>query len=703
MEVSDMRRMVTAFVMTVVLLAGGVIAQQKGPQDVDLQAAIRTETVDGDLNGAIKQYGAIVSKYKADRGVSATALVHMAACYQKLGDTQAQKIYERLLSEFGDQKEAAAEARTRLAALQSPAAPQTKQAARQIWADARPGTPSPDGRYLSFVDSETGDLAVRDLSTGTNRRLTNTGGWYSGYAADSVLSPDDRQVAYTLYDKENKVELRVASIAAGEPVRATVVLRIEQNDYLRPIAWMPGGEQLLVLRSLSDRTNQIGRVTIQDGSFRSIKSLDWRYPDLLSLSPDGQYVAYDVPAGDNGSPRDIFVLATDGSRETRVVQNPANDSSPLWSPDGSQLLFLSDRTGSNALWTVSIENGRPNGPAASIKTDVGSISLLGMTKSGALYYFSRTAALRNLYVTDLDAMHATKPPVPATERFINRNVCPTWSRDGEYLAYYSFRDTSISVLVIRSAKTGDERTVPLPTRVASRFQGGPKWFPDNRSVLVESGDAQGSGFGFYRLALDTGNTELLAHVPRNVSSYDLSPDGRTIFYAILVDSRDKVMRFDIDSHRETELRNVVAFIADNAFPAFPGVETVSLAVSPDGLQLARTLLGGVVEVMPTAEGQSREVFRPAVRAMGTGQLRQALAWTPDQRFLLFVQGDGALWKVPALGGKAEKVGISMGFIKNPAVHPDGKQIVFDAAGEGGGGPGGVWALENFLPAVNAKK
>src|SRR5207253_8389596 len=110
-----MRRTVTAFVATVVLLAGGVIAQQKRQQDIDLQAAIRTETVDGDLNGAIKQYGAIVSKYKADRAVTATALVHMAECYEKLGDTQAQKIYERLLSEFGDQKEAAAEARTRLA------------------------------------------------------------------------------------------------------------------------------------------------------------------------------------------------------------------------------------------------------------------------------------------------------------------------------------------------------------------------------------------------------------------------------------------------------------------------------------------------------------------------------------------------------------------------------------------------------------
>jgi hypothetical protein len=69
---------------------------------------------------------------------------------------------------------------------------------------------------------------------------------------------------------------------------------------------------------------------------------------------------------------------------------------------------------------------------------------------------------------------------------------------------------------IRSRKTGEERTVPsarvaFPVGAASS---GPKWLPDNRSVLIESRDAQGAGFGFYRLAIDTGNTRLWAHVPR---------------------------------------------------------------------------------------------------------------------------------------------------------------------------------------------
>ncbi len=166
----------------------------------------------------------------------------------------------------------------------------------------------------------------------------------------------------------------------------------------------------------------------------------------------------------------------------------------------------------------------------SIRADVGPISLLGMTRGGTLHYIEPAPARPNIYLAEVDALRATKAPVPITERLINFNLGSTWSHDGEYLAYYSFlqvsADTRTGVLVVRSTRTGEERTVPLPTRVSSRFQAGPKWFPDNRSVLVESGDADGPGFGFYRFAIDTGNIELLARLPREVSSYDLSPTAR---------------------------------------------------------------------------------------------------------------------------------------------------------------------------------
>jgi len=49
---------------------------------------------------------------------------------------------------------------------------------RRVWAGPDtnlPGSPSLDGRFLSFVDSGSGDLVIRDLASGEKRRLTSSG------------------------------------------------------------------------------------------------------------------------------------------------------------------------------------------------------------------------------------------------------------------------------------------------------------------------------------------------------------------------------------------------------------------------------------------------------------------------------------------------------------------------------------------------
>ena len=309
-----------------------------------MEAARKTAVVDGDLESAIKQYQAIVETYaKADRAAAATALVRIGDGYQKLGRAaESQAAYERAVREFSEQREAVSEARAHLASAQSPALSQSGSTARRIWVgkdkDFGPDVPSPDDRYSSFV-GPTGDVVVRDLRTGVDRRLTDGADWFSEYMGTARISPDSRLVAYDWYiHKEDAVELRVASLAPGEPVRRRTVFRAETAAGAYMSAWMPDGKHLLVLRQQPGQTWQIGIVTLEDGSYRSLKSLEWRRPNVLSPSPDGRFIAYDVPEGEAGSPLDIFLLAADGSHEA-VLRNPANDSFPLWSPDGSTRSF----------------------------------------------------------------------------------------------------------------------------------------------------------------------------------------------------------------------------------------------------------------------------------------------------------------------------------------------------------------------------
>ena len=102
-------------ILTAITAIALAMAQKPDPAQVLLEAAKKKEVVDGDLKAAIKQYGDIVAKYgKSDRAASATALVRMAECHTKLGDTDARKIYERVVRDYSDQKEAVTTARARI-------------------------------------------------------------------------------------------------------------------------------------------------------------------------------------------------------------------------------------------------------------------------------------------------------------------------------------------------------------------------------------------------------------------------------------------------------------------------------------------------------------------------------------------------------------------------------------------------------------
>ncbi len=59
------------------------------------------------------------------------------------------------------------------------------------------------------------------------------------------------------------------------------------------------------------------------------------------------------------------------------------------------------------------------------------------------------------------------------------------------------------------------------------------------------------------------------------------------------------------------------------------------------------------------------------------------------------------WRVPAAGGKPERIGISMtGQLNRPEVSPDGRWITFGVAETGARE---VWAIENFLPEPSAAR
>ena len=356
--------------------------------------------------------------------------------------------------------------------------------ARRVWERAADitGGPSPDGRYLTYVDWDTGDLALRDLKTGKNRRLTNKGSWSESteFALYPTISPSGKQVAYTWFNKDFSYDLRLVGLDGSDP---RVLYRNEEVEYLQPAAWSPDGEHILATFSRSDRTNQIVLVSVADGSVRVLKTLDWRWPGT-SFSPDGRTIAYSFPPQEDSPNRDIFLLATDGSREVPLVTHPADDRSPAWAPDGKRIVFASDRTGNLGAWVIQVAEGKPQGAAKLVKPDMGRIVPMGFTETGS-YYYGLSTGMKDVYVATLDLKTGKllTPSRKATQRFIGSNYAPAWSPDGQYLAYISQRGHSrfgqgSRIISIRSVKTGEERELsPNLNRLGHRMHlpWSPRW------------------------------------------------------------------------------------------------------------------------------------------------------------------------------------------------------------------------------------
>src|SRR5260370_38316979 len=77
------------------------------------------------------------------------------------------------------------------------------------------------------------------------------------------------------------------------------------------------------------------------------------------VSPDGKWVAYTVATPDqeaNRNASNIWVVSTTGGAPMQLTQS-GHDTSPVWSPDGKTLAFLSSRNGDSQVYLLSMEGG----------------------------------------------------------------------------------------------------------------------------------------------------------------------------------------------------------------------------------------------------------------------------------------------------------------------------------------------------------
>jgi Tol biopolymer transport system component len=671
-------------VLTIVtgLLTGATHAHGQSAADA-YQSALQLEEVKGDLDGAIAAYRSILERFPNNRAVNGKAQLHLAVCYERLAKPEARAAYEAVVEHYADQPELVTQAKARLASMAQAlgGAAQNGMVVRQVWAGPGvdvEGKPSRDGRYLTYVDwtsTDTGNVAIRDLTTGENRRLTDATDMAESFAEYPVLSPDGKTIAYGWNNS-----IRLIGIDGSRP---RVLVAERGGLYPYDLTWSPDGTRIAAAMTDygRDKTSQIVLISVGTGSITRLKSTGWRSPGIGEFSPDGRFLLYTVGRSATGDDQDILMLSVDGTSETALVEGPSNDTQPSWTLDGKAILFVSDRSGSKGLWAIRVDQGTPKASPELIRPNVGDIWPKGFTRDGSFFYglINHPA---DLYVAGLDpeTLALTVQPEPLTDRFVGSNSGGSWSPDGRLIAFVRGPDRRSKNLVIRSVSDGAERT--LPTKLMDAYfpaQMGPTWFPDGHSLLVSDTDEPKRKTVFRRVDVQTGQESLVFEKTYESMwpSVALAPDGKALFYTNSegdVDpkmSRLHLVRRDLETGAETELYRAVS----------DGAGFFGLTISPDGRQLA--FMANVGPNQRNLMTLSTNGGTPVVLVRGgyANPQPQTLVWTRDGKYILFKAQDGRqrtqVWAVPVDGGPARRTGLATSAsIGKMDLSPDGKRLVF---------------------------
>ena len=687
-------RTLPALLAATLAVSVGLAAQSTKSAQALLRTAMDTAVVDGDLRAAITQYQTIVETFETDRAVVAAALVQMGGLYEKLGDPEAREVYQRVVRDYADQRDAAQQAQARLAVANSNAQQVASPALHTelLWDNAHPqGDISPDGRFVTKTDwVDEGNLVVHNLATGEQRRLTHTANFCEPECAgNSRISPDGERV---LYGWGN--ELRLLPLD-GDRTEPRTVWSLAEGSYARVHDWFPSGDRVVAtVSNFPSNSYSIVTVSTVDGQAQQVLSIDWARNPQVRVSPDGRFLAYSRSASREDPERDIFLVAADGSSDTPLtplVQHAADDVLVGWSPGGTHLLFNSDRSGQPGLWALRVQNAAPVGEPKLLIANVDVGAGMGMTRDGTLHYAVGVNRNRVKFAElDTKTGKLLSDPVNVTDRFVGSNSPGRFSPDGETLAYSSSRRGQRAI-VIQSLKTGEERDLPhgLGYRYLLRFL---SWRPDGDRLLVMGGKDQ-SSVGLVEVDVATGQTRFLPDTT-DMWGPTFTPDGTQILH--------RRRSAQVPDHMESLYSYRVA---DGSTHTLPGVfegENSFFSLSPDGQWIAtRDSVGTEIRLHPIAGGEF-DVLLTTDESHSFGRWPQ---WTPDGTALLVVKrediraerdGHGVwrLWVVPVDGADpvaTELVCEDCGTGGSFHMHPDGKRIVYAT----GGSFWQFWAVHNL--------
>jgi len=669
----------------------------------------------GDFSAAIELFEKLVSEHPENKPLASRALLMAGRCHEKLGQEEAEKAYNRILEEYSDQREIVNEARTRLMALPQLArlAEHTGMLTRKVW-QGLDGcyrvNPSPNLKYIAFRERLSGNLAILEPETGKTRRLTNKEyGLYWGERANfPVFSPDGKVIAYTWYDKDLVCGLRLFDMESSK-----IRVLLENEDFLRLQAfeWSPDGKAIVLLIKTVDKELMLCLYRIEEDTLTQLKSFDEHFsPVKIAFSPNGRYIAYDHYGSSNRNYRSIFTIDLEYNKVYELVTHPSENFVCGWSPDGSQLVFISNRTGVNAIWTIPVSEGKTAGSPQMLKTDISlAVTPISLTESGSFYYGIDSGG-RDVFTATFnpDDPEPFGQPSGISRRYQGSNRAAAWSGDGRFIAFTASREQRkiyfSNAIVILDTETGRERDFILDAGpVADNIS----WSPDDEFVAFRSSYLKNHQYHTAIFILNAATGEINDTIKGCNASFFTDPvwskDGKKMYFfkGYIRQMRNILVERNMETGREKILYEPTDHENGQGTKRY---SYYMMYFSDDSLLLysRRSVIEKKSDLFITDLKSNTHEPRILLTTKAPQVIRRLSSFNGDQVFFIksslerqYGLSDDELWSIDIHTEKILKISAIPEGFKNLSIHPGGNKVLFNMGPRSNACE--IWVIENLLP------
>jgi Tol biopolymer transport system component/DNA-binding winged helix-turn-helix (wHTH) protein len=419
---------------------------------------------------------------------------------------------------------------------------------------------APDGARVAFSWEGPGgdntDIYVKLIGPGDPVRLTSepTEDYGPAWSPDgrwiAALRSLSRRPAVILIPATGGPEREVTRIEVDIPARVDCVgvkgSACAGTVYSRgpSLRWSSDGKFLFTsAKQKPDSPLAITRIEVESGEQQIITSPPGETSNDLhpAVSPDGRTVAFLRTTG--FSVRDIWTLPlSDGAQPRRLTTDGVDAGPPVWTPEGRELIFSSNRGGRRELWRVSASgSGKPEritGVGENART-------IDISPRQDRLIYEQSHGSSSLWKIPLQSRVAGEPQrVTATTR---ADTFPHYSPNQKKIAFQSDRSGVPEIWVCDA----DGSNAIQLTSFGRAFSGSPRWSPDGRSIVFDS-NAEGNE-DIWLVNSQGGRPVRLTTNAADDIIPSWSHDGQWIYFSSKRTGRFEMWKIRLDGSSETQL------------------------------------------------------------------------------------------------------------------------------------------------------